>query len=83
MKASGFTVWKKLTAYQIDSIDAAFPFSRRLAREQGWSTHPAAGMRTPPIVTVMVAAVTAGAAAIKSHYDLTNDIHILIALFEA
>ncbi|MCB1316892.1 MAG: hypothetical protein KDK27_13100 [Leptospiraceae bacterium] len=43
MKASGFTVWKRLSTYQFDGVDAALPFSRRLAREQGWSTEFANG----------------------------------------
>lgn len=30
-------LWQTLNAYNLDAADAAFPFSRRLARDNGWS----------------------------------------------
>lgn len=30
-------LWQTLNAYDLDAADAAFPFSRRLARDNGWS----------------------------------------------
>ncbi len=30
-------LWQALNAYDLDAADAAFPFSRRLARDNGWS----------------------------------------------
>ncbi len=30
-------LWQTLNAYDLDTADAAFPFSRRLARDNGWS----------------------------------------------
>ena len=31
------TLWLKIEAYQLDQPDVSFPFSQRLARENGWS----------------------------------------------
>jgi hypothetical protein len=31
-------LWQAINAYDIDAADAALPFSRRLARDNGWST---------------------------------------------
>lgn len=30
-------LWQRLAAFELDAVDAALPFSRRLARENGWS----------------------------------------------
>ena len=30
-------LWQAINAYKLDNADAAFPFSRRLARDNGWS----------------------------------------------
>ncbi|MDV6329292.1 hypothetical protein [Asticcacaulis sp. 201] len=30
-------LWQAINAYELDNADAAFPFSRRLARDNGWS----------------------------------------------
>lgn len=31
------TLWAKIEAYQLDAVDASFPFSARLMRENGWT----------------------------------------------
>lgn len=30
-------LWQRLAAFEFDELDAALPFSRRLARDNGWS----------------------------------------------
>lgn len=30
-------LWQRIAAFEFDPVDAALPFSRRLARDNGWS----------------------------------------------
>jgi hypothetical protein len=39
MNIRELTTWKRLSALDLDAADAALPFSARLARDNGWSTH--------------------------------------------
>ena len=38
MKPNHVGLWQKLEQFQLDSAEAAFPFSARLARENNWPT---------------------------------------------